>query len=59
MEANLWRPSKYYPEERTMHSWWKQNKKLLNAEKLKEERVAVFERLLEEGERLRRVNQCV
>ena len=36
MEANQRRPSKYYPEERLMHTWLKQNKKLLNAGRLKD-----------------------
>lgn len=59
METNQRRPSKYFPEERTMHTWWKLNKKLLNAGKMKEERVVVFKKLLEAGERLGRVNQYV
>lgn len=57
MTSNHRRPSKYSPEERLMHDWWKHNKKLMNAGQLKPERVALFEGLLKEGERLRRVNQ--
>jgi len=40
-----------------MLNWLKQNRKLLNAGKLKESRVERFEKLLEMGERCRRVNQ--
>ena len=40
-----------------MHNWWKHNKKLLNAGELKAERVELFNRLLESGEKYRRVNQ--
>ncbi len=51
------KPSKYMPEERNMRNWWKHNKKLLNAGEMKEDRVALFEKLLEMGEKYRRVNQ--
>lgn len=39
-----------------MHSCWKHNKKLLNAGEMKEDRVDLFEKLLEVGEKFRRVN---
>ena len=57
MEANHRKPSKHNPEERDMHNWWKHNKKLLNAGELKAERGELFNRLLESGEKYRRVNQ--
>lgn len=57
LETNLRRPSKFIPEERNLRSWWKHNKKLLNADRLKEDRIALFEQLLEVGEKYRRVNQ--
>ena len=57
LESNHHRPSKFIPEERHLRSWWKHNKKLLNAGQMKEDRVALFEQLLEMGERFRRVNQ--
>lgn len=58
MEANKRRPSKYNPEERYKYcNWIKHNKKLLNAGKLKESRVEMFEKLLEMGEKYKRVNQ--
>ena len=34
-----------------MRSWWKHNKKLMNAGELKHERVEMFKQLLELGER--------
>ena len=40
-----------------MRSWWKHNKKLMNAGELKEVRVEIFKQLLELGERYKHVNQ--
>ena len=57
LETNQRKPSKFVPEERNMRSWWKHNKKLLNAGELKLERVALFSQLLEIGEKYRHVNQ--
>ena len=57
MEANKRRPSKFVDEERGMRNWWKQQQKLLNAGELKEERVDLFKKLLEVGEKYRHVNQ--
>lgn len=57
MERNHRNPSKHYPEERLMRDWLKHNKKLLNAGKLKPDRVALFEVLLEMAIEYRRVNQ--
>ena len=31
LETNHRKPSKFVPEERNMRSWWKHNKKLMNA----------------------------
>lgn len=59
VETNHRRPSKFVPEERNMHSWWKHNKKLLDAGELKPERVALFSRLLDLGKEYRHVNQYV
>ncbi len=39
-----------------MLNWMKANRKLVNAGKMKEERVELFEKLLEMGEKVRRVN---
>lgn len=40
-----------------MRSWWKHNKKLMNAEELKLERLEMFEQLLELGKGYKHVNQ--
>ena len=57
MEQNHRRPSKYAPEEKAKVNWWKHQQKLMNAGALKEDRVELFEKLLEMGERYKRVNQ--
>jgi hypothetical protein len=58
IESNHRNTSRHNPEERCKYcNWLKHNKKLLNAGELKEDRVALFERLLEMGERYRRKNQ--
>ena len=57
MEQNHRRPSKYAPEEKAKVNWWKHQQKLMNAGELKEDRVKMFEKLLELGERYKRVNQ--
>jgi len=57
LETNHRKPSKFNPEERNMRSWWKHNKKLMNAGELKPERVEMFKQLLELGEKYKHVNQ--
>ena len=57
MNANKRRPSKFVDEERGMRNWWKHQQKLMNAGELKEERVELFKKLLEAGEKYKRVNQ--
>ena len=57
MEKNHRRPSKFIDEERGMRNWWKQQQKLMNVGELKEERIPLFEKLLENGEKYKRVNQ--
>ena len=42
LETNHRKPSKLIPEERNLRSWWKHNKKLLNAGDLKAERLELF-----------------
>ena len=59
MEENHRNPSKHRIEEHRMLNWLKQNRKLMNAGKMKEDRVDMFEKLLEMGERCRRVNQYI
>ena len=50
-------PSKYDDAERGLRNWVKQQKKLMNAGELKEERVELFQKLVEIGEKYKRVNQ--
>lgn len=58
IETNYRNPSRHNPEERGLYlNWLKQNRKLLNAGKMKEERVALFAKLIEVGEKYKRVNQ--
>lgn len=57
MEKNHRNPSKHRIEEHQMLNFVKHNRKLLNAGKLKESRVEMFEKLLEMGEGCKRKNQ--
>lgn len=58
IETNHRNPSRHNPEERGKYlNWLKQNRKLLNAGKMKEERKALFLKLLELGEKYKQVNQ--
>ena len=50
-------PSKHRLEEHDMLNWLKANRKRMNAGEMKEDRQALFENLLELGEKCRRVNQ--
>lgn len=60
IETNKRNPSKYDAEERgDYYTWLKHNRKQMNAGKMKEERVEMFEKLLELCEEYRRVNQYV
>lgn len=58
IESNHRNPSRHCPEERFKYcNWLKHNKTLLNAGEMKEDRVALFQNLLEMGEKYRKVNQ--
>ena len=57
MEKNHRNPSKHRIEEHQMLNFVKHNRKLMNAGKMKEDRVEMFERLMEMVERCKRVNQ--
>lgn len=57
IEANKRNPSKYRIEEHDMLNWVKANRKLVNAVKLKEDRVEAFKKLLGMMEERKRVNQ--
>jgi len=59
MEVNKRRPSKFGDEERGMRNWWKHQQKLLNAWELIEDRVEMFNELLQLGEKYRHKNQYV
>ena len=57
IEANKRNPSKYHLEEHDYLNWLKANRKVLNAGKMKPERVELFNKLLQLGEKYRHVNQ--
>ena len=57
IETNKRNPSKHRMEEHDMLNWLKANRKLLNAGKMKPERIKMFEDLLALIERYKRVNQ--
>ena len=57
IQSNHRNPSRHRIEEHDMLNWCKANRKALNADKMKPERVEVFERLLALVEQYRRVNQ--
>lgn len=57
IEANHRNPSKHRIEEHDMLNWVKANRKVLNAGKMKAERVVLFEKLQELMEGCKRKNQ--
>ena len=57
IETNHRNPSRHRIEEHNMLNWLKANRKKMNAGTLKHERVEVFGKLLEMGEKYKRVNQ--
>ena len=57
IEINKRNPSKHRMEEHDMLNWLKANRKLLNAGKMKPERIKMFEELLTLIEQYKRVNQ--
>ena len=58
IETNHRNPSRHNPKERGQYlNWLKQNRKLVNAGKMKEERVALFLKLLVKIEENKRSNQ--
>ncbi|MBR1766514.1 MAG: hypothetical protein IJ745_05690 [Bacteroidales bacterium] len=50
-------PSKHFDDERTLYSWWKQNRKKMNAGTMKPSRLVLFNRLVALAEQHRHVNQ--
>lgn len=57
IESNKRNPSKYRIEEHDYLNWMKQQRKLLNAGALKEDRVERFKELMELCDKYRRKNQ--
>ena len=57
METNNRNPSRHRIEEHNMLNWVKATRKKMNAGELKEERVEMFQKLLEMGKKYKRVNQ--
>ena len=57
IETNHRNLSKYDLEERRLYTWMKHNRKQMNADGLKPERVAAFKELLALCEQYKRVNQ--
>lgn len=57
MESNHRNPSRHRIEEHDMLNWLKATRKKLNAGELKEDRVELFQKLLELGEKYKRLNQ--
>jgi len=57
IEENKRNPSKHRIEEHDMLNWVKANRKVMNAGKMKAERVEKFRKLLEITEQFKRVNQ--
>lgn len=59
IETNKRNPSKYRDEEKLMVHFLKRGRKLMNAGKLKPERVDLFEKLLALADENKHVNQYV
>ena len=57
IETNKRNPSKHRMEEHDMLNWLKANRKLMNAGKIKPERIKMFKELLTLIEQYKRVNQ--
>ena len=57
IEDNKRNPSKYVDSERGLRNWVKQQKKLMNAGALEEQRLKMFNEPLGLGEKYKRVNQ--
>lgn len=57
IESNHRNPSRHFVENRNLLSWIKQQRKLMNAGTLKQERIEPFKRLLLLIEDNKRVNQ--
>lgn len=52
-------PSKHHEEDRKLYSWWKHNRKLMNAGKMRDDRIEPFKKLIAMAEANRHVNQFI
>lgn len=59
IETNHRNPSKHRIEEHLLLNWVKQQRKLLNAGILKQDRVETFNKLMEIGEDNKHINQYI
>ena len=57
IETNHRNPSRHRIEEHDLLNWLKATRKKMNAGELKGDRVELFQKLLEMGEKFKRVNQ--
>lgn len=57
MEKNLRNPSRHRIEEHMMLNWLKHNRKMMNSGKLKDDRMEMFQKLLEKCEQYKHINQ--
>lgn len=57
IETNHRNPSKYVGSERELVNWTKQQRKLMNADELREPRLGMFKELMELSEQYKRINQ--
>lgn len=57
IEENHRNPSRHFVENRNLLSWIKQQRKLINASRMKPERLEPFNKLMELWEENKRVNQ--
>lgn len=57
MESNHRNPSRHRIEDHDLLNWLKASRKKMNAGEQKEERVELFKKLLEIGEKYKHVNQ--
>ena len=57
IESHQRRPSKYEPEEKLAHHWWRHNLKLYTKNDLPAHRIEKFETLIELANKYNRKNQ--
>ncbi len=59
IEKNHRCPSKHHIEDSALYSWWKHNRKLMNAGKMRDDRKKEFQKLIAMAEANRHVNQFI